>query len=71
LRDLSSISRQDRKVKAELNGYTCETSFAVQGIFSAKDLHYLHSHGCGDVFEKYSSKPKFNERFGDRCTHGG
>jgi hypothetical protein len=52
LRDLSSTSRQNRKIKADLNGRASETSDAVQGTLTAKNLHYLHSHGCGDVFRE-------------------
>jgi hypothetical protein len=71
LRNLSSISPQDRKIKANLSGRACETSDAVQGTLTVKDLHHLHSHGCGDVFREVQSKPEFNERFGGRGTRDG
>ena len=71
LRDLSSTSRQDRKIKADLNGRACETSDAVQGTLTAKNLHYLHSHGMATCFEKHSSKPEFNERFGGQVHRAG
>jgi hypothetical protein len=52
LRDLSFISRQGRKIKADLNEHACETSDAVQGTLTVKDLQYLHSHRCRDVFRE-------------------
>jgi len=71
LRDLNSISRQDRKINIDLNGRAYKTSDAVQGTLTAQGLHYLHSHGYGDVFREAQQQARVQRMIRVTGIHGG